>query len=148
MKLGDVIESAIWLSGEESEELRTFYEKDVEFAIATMCAQEGCLHGPVSFTEKHPEDDSVPQVPHHISGTRIRLLVAEAEVIGRKLENKPDSFVANLDRKDLVRLRKITRVAAAQGAGKLLNDAQCDEIIERYGPEAALDTLRRKDTLQ
>lgn len=149
MRIGDVIESAIWLSGEESKKLRAFYEKDVEFTIATMCAQEGWLHGPVSFIEKRPEDDRVPPVPDHIHGPQVRLLVAEAQIVARKPESKPDSFVANLDRKDLVILRHVTRRSHARTnpESRKLNDHECDEIIERFGPEVALDTLRRKNRL-
>ena len=82
VKLGDVIQSAIWLSGEETAEDRTRYEKDVCTAISLLCDGQGWLHGPVSFIEKRPGEDRVPQVPDHIQGQRVGLLVAEAEVVG------------------------------------------------------------------
>jgi hypothetical protein len=115
-----------------------------------LCNELGFYHGPVSFTEKRPEEDRVPEVPDHIQGSRVRLLVAEAEVVGKCPESPQGSFIANLDRKDLVRLRKVTRRAHAKNHphGEDMTDPEVDEIIERYGPDAALETLRRKDLLQ
>ena len=147
MKLGDVIESAIWLNGDETKLQRMHYECDVREAIASLCCDEGWLHGPVTFTEKRPGEDLVPEVPDHIQGQCVRLLVAEAEIVGRKPESKPDSFVANLDRKDRARLRKLTRKAHAKVWGGRLNDRECDEIIEGCGPEAVLTVLRGENLL-
>ena len=144
MRIGEVVESAIWLSGEETAEDRRRFETDVCAAIDILCNDMGFLHGPVTFIEKRPGDDRVPAVPDHIQGPRVRLLVAEAELTTRKPESKPDSFVANLDRQDAIRLRHLTRRAQAKHMpDRKLTDAECDKIIEQYGPEAALDTLRR-----
>lgn len=138
MNLGEVIESAIWLTGDESQELRKRYEQDVCQAIDDLCQEHAVLHGPVTFTEKRPGDDRVPPVPDHIQGGRVRLLVAESVVTEHAPQTSIGSFVANLELKDLTRLRKITRRYRPG-----LTDQQCDEIIEELGPEAALDTLRR-----
>ena len=149
MKLGDQIESAMWMDGTETELQVQTHHAHVAAAISVLCYEQGWECGPTTFTEKQPGDECVPQVPDHISGPKVRLLVAEATVTGKKVETKPDSFVANLDRKDLARLRKMTRVAHAKHmpSNGVLSDTQCDEIIEQLGPEAALDTLRRRDTL-
>lgn len=145
MKIGEVVESAIWLSGEETTEDRMRFEADVCAAIDILCHEQGFLHGPVVFVEKRPGDDRVPPVPDHIQGIRVRLLVAEAEITARKPESKPDSFIANLDRKDLVRLRHLTRQAQLRHSPETkLTDADCDKIIEQYGPVAALATLRQE----
>ena len=142
MRIGDVIESALWITGDEPQTLRRQYERDVNNAIASLCEENGFEHGPVKFIEKHPDDDRVPDVPEHVQGSRVRLLVAEAEIVGKRPLSSAGSFVANLEKKDLVRLRAITRRKWAERHQHALTDQQCDECIEELGPEAALDTLR------
>jgi hypothetical protein len=145
MRLGDVIESAIWLNGEETPEDRRRFESDVSQAITELCDDLGFLHGPVTFIEKHPDDDRVPPVPDHVQGQRVRLLVAEAPIVALKPEPTQDSFIANLDRTDLDRLRQMTREAHAKHipGAKRLTDPEVDEVIEATGPEAALGALRQ-----
>ena len=143
MNIGDTIESAIWLDGQESLEDRQRFEHDVAQSIKTVCRDEGLLHGPIRFIEKRPGEDRVPQVPDNVQGQRVRLLVGEAEIVAKRPQVKPDSFIANLDRMDLIRLRKLTREANRKQNNAGLSDAQCDQIIEQYGPEAALETLRK-----
>lgn len=138
MEIGEVIESAIWVTGDESQELRDRYKKDVTQAIADLCREHGMLYGPIQWIEKKPGDDRVPQVPDHIQGQRVRLLVAEATVVGQAPQTNTGSFIANLDRKDLLRLRVITRRKFPH-----YTDPQCDELIEELGPRAALETLRQ-----
>lgn len=139
LRIGDVIESAIWLTGDESQELRKRYEKDVTQEIADLCQECGVMHSPIRWLEKPPGTERVPEVPKHIQGSRVRLLVAEATVTELTPQSSQGSFIANLDKKDLLRLRILTRRASKQN----LSDQQCDEIIESYGPKAAIDTLRR-----
>lgn len=148
MKIGDTIESAAWTTGDEPPETRAQYEEDVRFAITRLCDLNGFLHGPVTFTEFKPGDERVPEVPKHVQGSNVRLLIGEADVIARKPESKPHSFIANLDRKDLIRLRALTRKAALKMTRRIISDVECDAIIEACGPDAAIETLRRKDTLQ
>lgn len=139
LKVGEVIESAIWITGEESPELRKRYEDDVTLAIDDLCRDQAVIRGPIKWVEKLPGSDRVPEVPDHIQGQRVRLLVAEADIIDYAPLSSKGSFIANLDRKDLVRLRFITRRAAKRS----LTDAECDAMIEACGPEAAVETLRR-----
>lgn len=139
MKTGDVIEAAIWITGDESPSLRAHYEQDVRQAISDMSATARFEHGPVTFTEKRPGDDRVPPVPDHVQGSRVRLLVAESAVTAVAIQTPKGSFVANLENKDLLRLRLITRSAAKT----VLTDDECDKIIEEIGPEAAVETLRK-----
>lgn len=142
MQSGDVIEAAIWITGDEPAEIRTRYEADVSDAIERETAAAGYTHGPVQFVEKRPGDERVPQVPDHVQGSRVRLLVAEALIVARRVESPTGSFVAQLERRDLDRLRALTRRQAAR-EGVTLTDAECDALIEQIGPEAAIDTLRR-----
>lgn len=135
MNIGDLIESAIWVTGDEPPELRARYEQDVREAISYLCFEHGFVSGEVTFIEKHPMDDVI-EVPDHVFGQRVRLLVGEATVVEKLIESSKGSFVANLDIKDLQRLRGIIRTH------RQLSDLDCDEIIEQIGPEAAVDTLR------
>lgn len=147
MKIGDLIESAIWLTGEESPEDRQRYEADVIEAMDYFCSKHRFIHGPVVFIEKKPGQDRVPEVPLHIIQPQtgnIRLLVAEAEIVGKAPETSIGSFVANLDKTDLERLRTITRQTRMKLHKQSLSDAECDEIIEEIGPDAALDVLWRQ----
>jgi len=142
MNTGEIIESSIWLTGDESPEMRIRYELDVSNAIDYLCHEHSVLHGPVTFSEKRPEEDHVPPVPDHIQGQRVRLLLAEAEIVGKAVVSPQGSFVANLEHKDLQKLRGIIRRERhKRGEGTLSNEV-CDEIIEQIGPDAALDTLR------
>lgn len=144
MNLGEVIESSIWLTGKETRRDRLRYETDVRNAIADLCRQESNVYGPVEFRELNPgHEDLKHDVPGHIQGPDVRLLVAQATVTGFVIA--PAGFVGELDRADHQRLRKITRnVYAITHNGARLTDMECDDYIEIAGPEAALDTLRRK----
>jgi hypothetical protein len=53
-------------------------------------------------------------------------------------------FIYDLTAKDLARLREVTRLMHYQAYpdSPLLTDAECDEIIERIGPQVALKNLR------
>jgi len=135
MRLGDIIESGIWVTGDEPESMRKWYEGQVSEAMCYLASEQGFNLGPVMFTEKHPMDDRVPEVPDHIQGSRVRLLVGEAVV-----ESVIDrgSFIANLEYEDLQRLRTITR----KKAGRPLQDWEADQVIDMLGPDAALDTMR------
>jgi hypothetical protein len=145
MKVGDLIESAIWITGDEIRETRERYEQDVRDAVDYMCSEEGLEHGNVVFLEKRPGDDRVPSVPDHIQGSRVRLLVGEAQITGNRVLNSKGSFIANLDKKDLGRLRQITRNQFIKNKlGDHLSDSECDKYIELYGPEAAIETLRNQ----
>lgn len=150
MRIGDVIQNAIWVTGDESPEMRRQYEQDVSQAISDLCESEGFEHGPITFVEKLPGSDRVPTVPNHIHGSRVRLLVAESEVFGIRVLSGKGSFVANLDKKDLKRLRTITRRAWAKShPDDVLTNKQCDDYIEELGPQTAVDMIRAQyHTLQ
>ena len=142
MNLGDVVESAIWITGEESQEIRKRYEVDVTQAIDDLCKEMHYVRGPIVWFEKVPGTNRVPEVPDHIQGIRVRLLVAEAEIVGLAPVAGNDSFIANLDKKDLVRLRHLTRKGAVNGTKQNISDKECDEIIDKLGPEVIVGMLR------
>jgi hypothetical protein len=136
VKIGDLVECAIWLDGTESEAMLRQWATDCPYVMAN--AQEPKLKlGPVAFELKRPGEDRVPQVPDHVKGPDVRLLVGTAELIGFEPVRK-ESFLSELSEADLVRLRQATRKAH----GRKLPDAVCDQIIERLGPVAATQDMR------
>lgn len=144
MNIGDAIETAIWLDGRETRGQRTRYDGDVRKAIADLCSEQGVVHGPVVFSVLKPGDERVPPVPDHISGPDVRLLHAEAKVVGIAMEVNPSRFVSDLDPKDVARLREITRRGhrKANPHDAPLTDDECDAMIEALGPDAAADAVR------
>ena len=146
MKDGDPYELCIWLTGRETEALIVQWKADCQELLGDEAASRGFIIGPMTFTEKRPGEDRVPPVPDHIHGHDVRLLIGEAEVrrAPRTEIIKSSGFVQDLDAKDLARLREITRQARAKQMplAAVLTDAECDDIIERIGPETALKTLR------
>ena len=131
MKLGDLVECAIWLDGTETVEMLRQWKVDCPYMMANEHEPKLRL-GPLLFELKRPGEDRVPLVPDRLQGPDVRLLVATAEVIGFEVA-KQASFLGELSEADLVRLRKATRRAH----GRNLPDSVCDQIIERIGPVAA-----------
>ncbi len=144
-QIGMPVEVSVWLTGRETPNQMQAWKKDCEAEIGRFGLEHGVMMGEAVYTEKRPGEDRVPPVPDHISGPDVRLLVCEACVLRPETKIvKATGFVADLDAKDLARLRKITRRAYAKThPGQApLNDAECDAVIERVGPESALKTLR------
>ena len=152
MKTGDIVETAVWLTGTETPEMRRQYEAEVKNAIARAQSENGAILGPVVWTEKKPGEERVPTPPAHVNGPDVRLLVGEAKIVARApvLSTTGSRFVADLDGADLAQLRAATRRAYANDFPGYppLTDRQCDTLINDLGPEAALNTLRGARTLQ
>lgn len=143
MKPGSTIETAVWLSGEETPEMLEQFRADVGAIIDKTCADQGILRAPVRLIEKRPGEDRVPTVPDHIHGPDVRLLVAEADIVGFAPETTTRRFVGDLDPRDLAKLRRITRRAYERSnPGRTLDDMQCDDVIETLGPDSAVRALR------
>ena len=140
LRPGDALETAIWMDGTETEELKSRFERDLQATLAGMAADQGVIIGPLMMVEKKPGEDRVPPVPDGVQGMNVRLLVGEARVVGQLPTEAPWNFVMDLDSKDLRRLRKLTRRAAPSS----LTDEECDEIINEIGPDSALRTLRER----
>lgn len=149
IRVGSVLESAIWLTGEEDESLKQRFKADVQRSMEEANEKRGVVTGPVRWTEKLPGDDRVPPVPDGIQGACVRLLVAEAEVLNvRETESR---FLAELEPSDLRLLRKITRAAHKSWWLKTYpqyrwpqpSDRQLDTLINDLGPEAGLEALQK-----
>ena len=151
---GDMLETAIWCDGTETEKLKDRFETDLQASLAGMADAEGVIIGPLIMTEKKPGEDRVPPVPDEIHGPDVMLLVGEAQVIGEAFQLRERSvasvseglFVADLEPKDLERLRTILRrVHRHYNPGKSeLSQEKCDEYINCNGPAAALEALREQ----
>jgi hypothetical protein len=144
-KVGDTLEQAIWLDGTETLEHINRWRDDCPAMLAGSARDKRVTLGPVRYQIKRPGDDRVPPVPAHISGPDVRLLVAEADVVAVAPKLVPRSFLADLDRPDLLRLREVTRrVRASQNpAAPRLTDAECDRVIEDRGPAVAERVVRQ-----
>ena len=142
---GDVIETAIWCDGTETEELKSRFETDLQANLASMAVAEGVIIGPLIMIEKKAGEDRVPEVPDYLQGPDVRLLVGEAKVIGEAFVSE-GLFVADLEPRDLERLRTVLRrVHQSYNPGKPeLSQEKCDEYINRNGPDAALEALREQ----
>lgn len=142
--MGETVETAIWLDGRETPALRARFEHDSALFLDEVCHLSNVQRGPVRWTVLRPGDDRVPDVPDHIQGPDVRLLVAEADILAATphLSAQARSFIGDLDQPDLLRLREITRKSSARHYRRILSDLECDDIIDQVGLEAALDTLR------
>ncbi len=144
MKPGDTVEpQAMWLDGTETPELLERYRQDVLNAMLALAQSQGLALTPIRWSQKLPGEDRVPEVPDHIQGPSVYLLVAEAEVMACLETYDPGNFLAELEPRDLLRLRGVTRKAyAKQFPGREpLSDRQCNTLINDLGPDAALASL-------
>lgn len=143
MKPGETIERGWWLKGSEPPDARAAIEDLMREDIAEVASGYNVLHGVVTFHEKRIGEPRVGEPPKNFNGPDVRLLVAESEILAY-YEAEP-GFVTELEAKDLERLRERTRAAYSRAWPwkQRLTDAECDEIINAIGPDAALDELRR-----
>lgn len=145
-KVGEFLETAMWLSGTETEEqLQHFCTVVARTWVDTAAERHHLLVGPLQFTLKRPGENRVPPVPKGVSGPDVRMLVIEAEVL-RWLEpgRQGAGFLAELEPDDLQTLRRATRRAHRRAHPGMppLPDEHCDAFIEALGPEAAVAQLR------
>ena len=147
MNPGETVESAIWVDGTEPDQLLDRYRTDVMNALLEIASAQNVALTPLRWTEKAPGDDRVPEVPDHIQGPSVRLLVAEADV---KALPSTGNFLAELEVRDLALLRRLTREGYQRWWAKTFSDRcrpltnpQCDTLINDIGVEAAMDSLKR-----
>jgi hypothetical protein len=145
VSIGMPIETAVWLTGRETGAQLDAWKRDCIVEVHRFGMENGVVMSEPVFTEKRPGEERVPQVPDHISGPGVRLLVCEATVLRPETQIvRSTGFVQDLDARDLASIRRITRRAYAKAnpGQPPLNDIECDAVIERVGPESALKTLR------
>lgn len=143
---GDVLDTGIWIDGTETPELKARFETDLRADLARIADAEGVIIGPLVMCEKKPGEERVPKVPDDVHGPDVRFLVGEAKVFDYVPVLSEGCFVADLDLRDLERLRTILRrVHQSYNPGKPeLTTEKCDEYINRNGPDAALAALREQ----
>lgn len=145
IKPGECFETGFWMTGSESEPQITACCRDMEAAFKKLALDAGVIIAPAIFTIKVPGDERVPEVPHHVRGHCVTLLVGEARIVGWAPQASPaGSFVQDLDLIDRARLRAITRRAHknAHPSAARLSDADCDRMAEQIGPESAGRAIR------
>lgn len=146
MKIGDVVEYAIWADGRETPEVLAQFDIDIHIAMNRFAELHSVVLSPIAVVEKRPGEDRVPPVPPHVQGPNVRLIVAEAAVMAES-RIKANSFLADLDAVDLERLRAVTRRACyglkPDGTRRPLTDVEVDRTIEELGPIAAVDAIRK-----
>jgi len=140
VKPGDVYEAALWYNSEKPTE-----RLEAEHGVRVAMSRESVALSPITFKDMTPGEDRVPEVPPHFTG-QPRLLVGSATVarIYQKAMDSAPGFIHDLDVKELLSLRKITRRVHSKRwpRASTLTDPQCDAIINELGPQAALKTLR------
>lgn len=137
LRTGEIIVYALWLTKEELQGEEQDAKDFIKRAMADSAEEWGIVLGEPSWSHKSEGDDNIPPSPEKDA----TLLVAEAKV----LMMVPDEsrFATELSTKDLERLRKITRDNYFKHYPMLrLTDAQCDTIINEFGPDVAVATLR------
>lgn len=140
-KVGSTVEGAIWITGSETRDMFEKFWRDINASIDELCDTFGLVHSPIRWYELIPGQDRCPQVPDHVQGPNVRLLVIEADIIAVAPQIATSrNFVNDLDKKDLERLRRITR----NKSPRPLSDIEVDNIIEEIGPMAALASLGSK----
>lgn len=152
-KPGEMMETAIWLSGRETRQHLEQFAQDVHEALNAAAGAAGVVIADPHAVVKYPGDERVPPVPDHISGPDVRLLVIEALVIGFAKGDQANFIANELEPDDLDRLRRATRRAYERmmkshghKAPPRLTDRQCDTIINDLGPEVALESLSKGET--
>lgn len=151
MRPGDVLETAVWLDGRETQQQRDQFQADAAEQMRAEAQVFDCVIGPLRWIMKKPGDERVPEKPQHIDGPDVCLLVAEADVFKAPSGN----FLAELEPKDLLKLRKLTRKGyerawqqwvrdgLVKGRCPRLTDRQADTLINDLGPDAAVAALER-----
>ena len=136
----DTGELAIWFCDEDDPaKIQWWRDFEAPRILHESADEAGVRLGPPRVYELQPGEGRAGHPPKGIQGTNVRLLVVEADVIGLKPVRQENSFLADLDPKDLERLRKVTRRAALP---KMITNEEADQIIERYGPHTAEIVLR------
>ena len=150
IKAGDVLEAAIWLDGQEKPEHLSRFKAEVIQTVMEENAEQGLVTGPWRWETKLPGDERVPEVPDHIQGLGVCLLVGEADVLAVRSQEE-SRFLAELEPSDLRKLRKITRKAHFEWWRENFSghewprptDRQCDTLINDLGPIAGEEALRK-----
>jgi hypothetical protein len=108
-------------------------------AIFDLDRSDGYEFGLISWEVLRPGEGVAPACDS--AAPTLRLLVGRAKVTA---EPARGTFLAELDKVDLNRLRKLTREAhrAQCPWARPMRDTEVDDVIEEFGPKAAEGALR------
>lgn len=145
IRVGDTIQMSAWMDGRETPEQIEAWKTDIQNHAKQQMDAEGLILGPWRYETRQPGGDQVPEVPDHITGPKVELLIGEADVVGKMEIAKTPGFIFDLREEDLMKLRTLIRRKYQEfRPGIRLTDQQCDALIERFGPEAAHKVVRKK----
>lgn len=130
----DTAELAVWISDEDKpHEIEHWKNTIAPTKFKESADAAGVTVGPLRFYTLRPGEGRAGHPPKGLTGSNMRLLVAECDVVGFKPAVKPYSFLAELSQKELQTLREATRRAWHPTQ---ISDQQCDLVIEKLGPQA------------
>jgi len=143
-KIGDIIELAYWMTGEETVQELDEFGQAAQMALQSFVEEEHVMLSTAHATTLRPGDARCPVPPEHIHGADVQLLLVEAKVILELPGPKPSRFADELEKDDLRRLAVITRRQYNQVFPRhpQLTDGQVKTIINDMGPDVALATLQ------
>ncbi len=141
----DDLEVSLWYDANVHSDPINSCSESIGDMLDLICKKNGVVHGNIRYEILKPEDDRVPPVPRwleNINGVIPRLLVAITKVT-RDLHQESRGMSGDLDKKDLKRLRSITRREhrMAHPNTTPLTNRECDQFIDRLGLEVVLEQL-------
>ncbi len=147
VKVGDPLELAIWFDAEETKDPITKVRDSIEEVFSAFSETKKVKCGEITFRILKPGDDRVPDVPMWLEtkkGAKPSLLVATAPTSTFE-SKKPQGILGDLDKKDIERLRVITRNAHIKHYPyqQPLTNEECDQIIDVMGMEVVQEQLSR-----
>ncbi|NIA72283.1 hypothetical protein HBA54_27190 [Pelagibius litoralis] len=137
--IGQKIERAWWFRNEME---RFLGERNATAAVQKAAKEEGASIGPVKVETLPAGDPRLSDPPPQWRDAPCLLVSARVTAIASPLVK--ESFVANLDRRDLDRLRQVTRVMHHQARPDepRLSNTDADAMIDEFGPKVGERMLR------
>lgn len=147
METDPEIELAIWYNAADLLDPIGAFGASVEEALVQICHRKNVVCGKISYEILRPGDDRVPPVPRwleQIENVAPRLLFARTRGVVSSFVRRSLGLVDDLDEKDKIRLRVLTRNKHQQMHPDLLllTDQQCDVLINQLGMEVIIEQLR------
>ena len=145
------LEVAIWYDANQYVDPIKSCSESIKDMIDIMCAGTKDTHGDIDYKILKPGDDRVPSVPRWLEKTngaipRLLLATTKTQLMSSvsNVNQELPSITGDLDKKDVARLRYMTRKAHHKSRpddGPLTN-YECDQIIDKLGIEIVMDQLK------
>jgi hypothetical protein len=137
-EIGETMHAAAWFRGED-EKVRA--RLVVAQAFREQAEAQRVQFGPIRWSDVLPIDPRLSDPP----GSGYMALMGEADIVEvYPMVVSPRSILADLDHRDLMRLREVTRRAhrRARPNDTPLTDAQADALIDALAPQTAAKLVR------